>query len=132
MRLNRYISAAALLLALGAIAPATAGAHAGVSPAVRPNPDEQVLTTQAKLAKPNPASTVVRPNPDEQVPASSPASPLKTPEVVRFTGAKDGFDWGDAGIGAAAAIGFAALAAAAVLAVTQRRRHRASGSAIAR
>ena len=43
--------------------------------------------------------------------------------------AKDGFDWGDAGIGAAGAIGFAALAAAAVLTVMQRRRHLASPSA---
>ncbi|MEA2198443.1 MAG: hypothetical protein QOJ25_2494, partial [Solirubrobacteraceae bacterium] len=62
----------------------------------------------------------------------SPTSPLTTPVVVRFIGAKDGFDWGDAGIGAAAAIGFAALAAAVVLAVTQRRRHLANPSATAR
>jgi hypothetical protein len=131
MRLNRYISTAALLLALGATAPATAGAHTGGRPAVRPNPDEQVLMTQAKPAKLNPASTVVRPNPDEQASDSFPISPPTTPVVVRFTGAKDGFDWGDAGIAAAAGIGFAALAAAAVLAVTQRRRHGASASATA-
>jgi hypothetical protein len=87
---------------------------------VRPNPDQQA-TELARLAAARAAQSptwVVRPNPDEQIPTPGPAT------IVRVPNPSTGFDWGDAGIGAAGALGLAALAVAGGLAITQRRARR--------
>ena len=54
-------------------------------------------------------------------PTNTPA-PTEPPVVV--IDPNEGFDWGDAGLGAGAAVGIALLAGAAAAAVTRRRRVR--------
>jgi hypothetical protein len=126
MHLKPCTTTTAMLVALGIAIPSTAAAGATTtSPAVLPNPDQQQLK---KLSQPAPpqsaASTTVQPNPDQQPAAST------TPAVIVRTGpASSGFDWGDAGIGAAGTIGLAAIALGGALAITQRRTRRARRSA---
>jgi hypothetical protein len=119
MRINPHITTtAALVLALGAAAPAAASTN-GASPPVRPHPDEQVLTSPATPPQsPNTASATVQPNPDEQTPTPATAS---TPQVVtRLSTPNRGFDWGDAGIGAAGGLGLSLVAVGGALAVSRR------------
>lgn len=62
--------------------------------------------------------------PGEELAYTGPVeSPLPAPESSAV--ANDGFDWGDAGIGATAMLALAAIAAGAAVAVTHRpgRRH---------
>lgn len=141
MRFNQQIkTTGALALALSAIAATTPAATAHAASAnrvVRPNPDQQALTSQPKPAEPRPAaSPTVRPNPDEQTPAPStgphsevidnggygPANP--SPTIVRVVGPSSGFDWGDAAIGAAGALGLACLGLGSALAISHRRARR--------
>lgn len=120
MRLT-HITTAAIVLALGiATAPAAAAGDSGTTPAVLPNPDQQQITEQPQPAPPHPAANpTVVPNPDQQYPAST------TPAViVRTSDPNDGFDWGDAGIGAAGALGLSAIGLAGALTITQRRTRR--------
>jgi hypothetical protein len=108
----------AVAFAIGATAALAASAQARQSGwVVRPNPDQQA-TELARLAAARAASSstwVVRPNPDEQVPMPGPAT------IVRVINPSTGFDWGDAGIGAAGALGLMALAVSGGLAITERR-----------
>lgn len=58
--------------------------------------------------------------------ALSASSPITTtqpsPQVlVRVTAPNDGFDWGDAGVGAAGGVGLSMLGVAGALTVSQRR-----------
>jgi hypothetical protein len=130
MRFNPRLSTTALVIALGATLALPAAGHAsGVGPVVRPNPDEQILTTPAKPTPPAPpAASAVQPNPDEQTlmaPDTRPGPSLSTPAViVRVNNTKSGFDWGDAGIGAAAALGLSLIALAGGLAVSHRSARR--------
>jgi hypothetical protein len=106
-----------------------------------PNPDQQVVTSKPASASPVRAAVpAVQPNPDEQVPAGAPASrgvPIPAgygtvgpPRVIVRVSAPSGFDWGDAGIGAASGIGVSMLGFAAALAVSQRRtRHQRDAAA---
>jgi hypothetical protein len=137
MRLNRLVSTtAAVVLALGpTVATAAAGNATGSSPSVRPNPDEQILTTPAQPTHAaHPASRAVQPNPDEQTPiaANTHQRPIaSTPAViVRVSSAKSGFDWGDAGIGAAGALGLSLIGLAGGLAVSHRRARQTGSTAI--
>ena len=66
---------------------------------------------------------VVQPNPDQQTPASAPAT------IVRVSTPSSGFDWGDAGIGAAAGIALSMLALGLVLVVSQHHARRSRGPA---
>jgi hypothetical protein len=145
MRLNRLvITTAAVTLALAPTgATAAAGNATGSSPSVRPNPDEQILTAPGQPAHAGqPATRAVQPNPDEQTPIATNTrqgpiatntrqGPIaSTPAViVRVSSAKSGFDWGDAGIGAAGGLGLSLIALAGGLAVSQRRARR-TGSAV--
>ena len=148
MRLHTNITTATAVLvtALAAATPAAAGSGTtGASPTVRPNPDEQVLTSQARptdsAQSPNPA---VHPNPDQQTAtattaSSGPASEATSggshgnqssaPVIVRVSTPKGGFDWGDAGIGAASGLGLSLLGVAGAVALSQRRARRTTGSA---
>jgi hypothetical protein len=113
---------AAVALAFGAAGPASADLIPGEpSVVVRPNPDQQVKTGPAA---PN-ASLAVLPNPDHQVSTGgSTVSHPTTPTVVRVIAPGDGFDWFDAGIGAAGVLGLAIIAFGGVLIISnERRRH---------
>ncbi|MFZ0041569.1 MAG: hypothetical protein WAK93_09700 [Solirubrobacteraceae bacterium] len=138
MRLKPHLTISALIFALGtAGAPAAAGKASSRSPLVRPNPDEQILIRHSRpVASRLASSRTVQPNPDEQA-ATSPtqsAGPRSEvidngghgqlnipPIIVRATVPTGGFDWGDAGIGAAAALGLSMIALAAGLAIAPRR-----------
>jgi hypothetical protein len=110
MRIKR-VTAIMALAATGAF-PASAGAYQDLR-----NPD-QVFPRPG-----NRPSQDLR-NPDQQAP--TPAIPEDpTPEtVVRYveTSAPDGFDWSDAGVGAAGGLALITLAGGMVVAVTHRRR----------
>lgn len=59
---------------------------------------------------------------DKQLVGPNSASP--SPTIVRLSPASGGFDWGDAGLGAAGGFALSMLAVGGVLAVTQRRGRR--------
>jgi hypothetical protein len=112
--------------------------------AVRPNPDEQLLTAHtmhvAVRVAPSPP---VRPNPDEQpaivaTQSSGPHSEVidnggygfaNAPATLVRVTTPSGFDWGDAGIGAAGALGLSIIAVAGALATSHRRARRTPGPA---
>lgn len=145
MRLKPHITIGALVFALGATGAPAAAEASSASAVVRPNPDEQVVIPHSRpVARRLAPSRTVQPNPDEQAAtsptqSSGPHSEVINnggdgqlnipPIIVRATVAKGGFDWGDAGIGAAAALGLSTLALAGALAITQRRARRTRGSA---
>ena len=138
MRLNKLvITTAAIVLAIGPTVATAAGDATGSSPSVRPNPDEQALTTTVQPTHARESATqAVQPNPDQQTPITADTrqgSVAGTPAViVRVSSAKGGFDWGDAGIGAAGALGLSLVALAGGLAVSQRRARRTGSAAISR
>jgi hypothetical protein len=115
----------AITLALAAIAAPAASAHGGQAGwVVRPNPDQQAAElARAAAARPAPTNWVVRPNPDEQYPPPAPTT------IVRVITPTDGFDWGDAGIGAAAGVALSMIGLASAVTVSQRRTRRSRGSA---
>ena len=57
----------------------------------------------------------MRPNPDEQYQLPAPTT------IVRVTDPNGGFDWGDAGIGAAGALGLILAAIGGTLLLARRR-----------
>jgi hypothetical protein len=122
---------ATLVLTLSAIAaPAAAANTTGANPVVRPNPDQQITTPPPKPTKPRPApSPPVQPNPDQQPTTPSTANPATT--IVRVLAPSHGFDWGDAGIGAAAGIALAFLGLGGALLILQRRARHTRASAAA-
>jgi hypothetical protein len=117
MRSDHHLKTAlAVTFVLGAIAaPAASADGAQAGWVVRPNPDEQAAQLpRAAAARPAQTRPVVRPNPDEQTPVSAPAT------IVRVSTPTSGFDWGDAGIGAAAGFALSMLALGLVLVASQR------------
>ena len=109
--------ALAVTLVLGATsAPAASADGAQAGWVVRPNPDQQA-TQLARVAATRPAQNtwVVRPNPDEQYPMPTPTT------IVRVTEPHGGFHWGDAGIGAAGALGLILAATGGTLLLARRR-----------
>ena len=104
-RPTRTVRIIALVLALSsAAAPASARVF-NQSPQ-----GSLVFTQQTSSASRAP---LVRPNPDQQTP------PQPAPTIVRVT-VPTGFDWGDAGIGAAGGFALSMLGLGAALAVSQR------------
>jgi hypothetical protein len=145
MRLTPHITTTALILALAtAAAPAAAGNPAATKRAVRSNPDQQPLTAQQQPAQalrasspastaacseicsgaPPPSTTSTAPG-SEVIDSRGYGKPNTPPTIIRVTTPR-GFDWGDAGIGAAGAIGLSMLALGLVLVVSQRRTRRAN------
>lgn len=103
------------------VAPAAAATPTPTTLVVKPNADQQAPTPAAAIT-PSPTTLVVQPNPDQQPPLSGPAT------IVHVTNPNGGFNWADAGIGAAGALGLAMLTAAGALAISQRRARRTRGS----
>ena len=60
-------------------------------------------------------------NPDRRAPVNVEAAPVDAPPVTTIQVPGDGFDWGDAGIGAAGGIAVLALLAGLTAAATHRR-----------
>jgi hypothetical protein len=93
------------------------------STAARPNPDEQTLTgatanrTSAPLYSRQDKSIVSATSPSTT--AGSTAKVTVAPPVVRVQAPANGFDWGDAGIGAAGGLALALISLGAALAVSQ-------------
>jgi hypothetical protein len=101
----------------------------GVSPQARPlerHPGASGQTTSGsgeRASATYPPAARSRPN----LMSESRHGPLSVaPVVVQVTTPKAGFDWGDAGIGAAAALGLSMIALAAALTISQRRARRTS------
>ena len=144
MRLKPHITAAALILSFGVtVAPAAASNAAARKPAVRSNPDQQLLHVEQRPAPALRALSPANAAPCSEICSGAPpASPTSTgpgsevidnrgygtpntpPTIIRVT-APSGFAWGDAGIGAAGAIGLSMLALGLALVVSQRRTRRA-------
>jgi len=125
-------------------AEAAIAANSQARPAVRPNPDEQVASARpAHVAVPVAPSPAIQPNPDEQaaITATQSTGPhfevidnggygfSNTPATIVRVTTPGGFDWGDAGIGAAAGIAVSMLALGLALLVSQRRARRSRGTA---
>jgi hypothetical protein len=121
----------AVLTAAAAPAPGVSGLQSGtlpapgVSPQARPLERPPGASGQIKSGTGERAtatlSLAARPRPN--LTSESRHGPLSVaPVVVQVTTPRAGFDWGDAGIGAAAALGLIALATA--LAISQRRGRR--------
>ena len=127
MRSSQHLKTGlAVTLVLGAIYAPAASARGGQAGwVVRPNPDQQAaqLARAAATARPAPSTWVVRPTPDEQYPAPAPTT------IVRVITPTDEFDWGNAGIGAAAGVALSMIGLASAVAVSQRRTRRSRGSA---
>jgi hypothetical protein len=143
MRINPHITTTALVVALGiSAAPAAAGNTAVPNPVVRPNPDEQVRTSQPSHARPLPAPSPPSNKPCSEICSGGPppnmmstrsgsevvdngsyGTPRARATIVRVS-SPHGFDWGDAGIGAAGGIGLSILVLAGPLTLSQRRGHR--------
>jgi hypothetical protein len=131
-------------LVAGALVAAASAPSTAYATPVLPNPDEQPLTAPAvPSASAAAGSVTVRPNPDEQVTAGTrgagpvldaiqnhDAARVIRQVVVPVTKPNAGFDWGDAGIGAAAAIGLAMLGVGAAFARSQRRARRPGRSSV--
>ena len=144
MRLKPNITTTALILAFGTVAaPAAANNIAPTRPTVRPNPDQQLLIAQRRPvqalralspASAAPCSEICSGGPPPSSASTGPGSEVidnvgygapNTPATIIRVTAPGGFDWGDAGIGAAGAIGLCMLALGLVLVVSQRRTRRA-------
>jgi hypothetical protein len=116
---------AVAVLAVSLAVPATAAAQQDLR-----NPDRQFPSA--------PSIAQDLRNPDQQAPATPPAvtqdlrnadrrapvtvEPIAVPAVTTIESPADGFDWGDAGIGAAGGIAVLAMLAGLVLAGAQHRR----------
>jgi hypothetical protein len=90
-------------------------------------PNHQIKTAAAltlALAAIAPAAATARPLPSDPPQSSSPQA---TP-TVRVITPQTGFDWGDAGIGAAGGFALSMLGLGGALTVSQRRSHRSDRS----
>jgi hypothetical protein len=56
--------------------------------------------------------------------ASQPSRPVSSPTIVRVSAPNSGFDWGDAGIGAAGGVALSMIGLGGALAVSQHRARR--------
>jgi hypothetical protein len=119
----------AVLTAAAAAAPGASGLQSGtlrapgVSPQARalerrPGASGQITSGTGERATAT-SSLAARSRPNTSERRHGPLS--VAPVVVQVTTPKAGFDWGDAGIGAAAALGLSMIALAAALAISQRR-----------
>ena len=105
---HRITTTAAVMLSLAAAGAATATASV-------------TSTNPATTSNQPPASVYDRPD-REMIPATTPGSAPQA--VVRIQTPPNGFDWGDAGIGAAGGLALAMIGVGGALVVSQRRPRR--------
>lgn len=119
--------ATALALALGAILPATAAARPiGPDPSGAPTATAAKQPPPAVYSRPDRAMVPVTvPNAETSTISGGPAQQA----VVRVQAPQSGFDWGDAGIGAAGAVALAMLGVGGALVISQRPRRTRPGTA---
>jgi hypothetical protein len=126
---HRTTTAAAVILSLAAAGAPTATATASTNPATTANqppasvysrPDKSMVsaTTPATTANQAPATVYSRPD-KSMIPVTTPGSAPQA--VVRIQAPPSGFDWGDAGIGAAGGLALAMIGLGGALVVSQRR-----------
>jgi hypothetical protein len=119
------ITIAALVLVIAAMfaAPASARPIDEVGPASQPT-----SSTPGSLDRPPPSS----PTPFGTEQAATGATTPTEVRVVRVTSESEaGFDWGDAGIGAGAALAITMIGLGGALAVSSRRHRERSDAAVA-
>jgi hypothetical protein len=133
---HRIGKTAVLILSLAAAgAPAASAQPIGVntanptngqsSTAARPNPDEQIVTgatanrTSARIYSRQDKSIVSATSPSTT--AGSIAKASAAPSAVRVQAPATGFDWGDAGIGAASGLALSLIGLGGALVVSQHR-----------
>ena len=105
---HRITTTAAVMLSLAAAgAPTAAATVSGTTPTTTVNQP--------------PASVYSRPD-KEMIPVATPGSATRA--VVRIQTPPNGFDWGDAGIGAAGGLALAMIGVGGALVVSQRRPRR--------
>ncbi len=140
MRPNPHITSITTLtvaIAIGtAAAAATLGGLRDASPVAPANLKTAVVSLRAGTLEHRPRVQGVEPSFAEYATATTPRAapsgrdltdpgghgqPIVAPVIVRVMTPQAGFDWGDAGIGAAAALGISMIALAAGLAITRRR-----------
>jgi hypothetical protein len=112
MRYHHITHTAALAAAVAALAaPGASAAHG-----------QDLRSPDARDAA---AGRAGSPPPDlrSRMRTSSLAGTTSPPQEIVVAPAPSGFDWGDAGIGAAGGLGFALAGVAGTLAITGRRRH---------
>ena len=108
---HRMTAAAAITLALAA-----AGAPTAIARPVRPGPGTAANQTPAAVySRPDKALVPVTTPDGGRVP-----EPSAQQAVVRIQTPRSGFDWGDAGIGAAAGVALAMLGLGGALLITRR------------
>ena len=129
---HRITPTAAVILSLAAAGAPTAAAAVSTNPATTANqppasvysrPDKSMVsaTTPATTANQAPATVYSRPD-KSMIPVATPGSVPQA--VVRIQAPPSGFDWGDAGIGAAGGLALAAIGVGGALVVSQRRGRR--------
>jgi hypothetical protein len=130
MTITHRTTTAAVILSLAAAgAPTAAATVSATNPAATANqppasvysrPDKSMVsgTTPATTANQPPASVYSRPD-KSMIPVTTPGSVPQA--VVRIQTPPNGFDWGDAGIGAVGGLALAMIGLGGALAVSQRR-----------
>ena len=114
-------TAAAIVSLVAASAPAAGARLADLAPADRQAP---------AVVYSRPDKSMVYSGPDEpMLPTSATAggdflAPAAPPAVVQVQAPQNGFDWGDAGIGAAGGVALALLGVGGALAISQHRPQR--------
>jgi hypothetical protein len=98
------------------------------SPSVTSQPTSAGLSQTSPVVSPNPDQRVLPTGQHQLVPTTSPPSPV-SPTIVRVVAPSGGFDWGDAGIGAAGGFALSMIVAGGALVASQRRDRRTHGSA---
>jgi len=115
---HRIAAATAVLLSLAAVGTPTATARPDFAPAAK-QPPPAVYSRPDKAMVP-----VTVPNADGTT-SGEPAQQA----VVRIQAPQSGFDWGDAGIGAAGVVALAMLGVGGALVISQRPRRTRHGTA---
>jgi hypothetical protein len=131
---HRISTAAVLILSLAAAG--APGAYADTTSAVTPTPAAVYSRQDKSMVAPPPAAVYSRQD-KSIVAATSPSNTAGStakpsaapPPVVRIEAAGNGFDWGDAGIGAASGLALSLIGLGGVLAVSQHRTRRTHNTA---
>lgn len=131
---RRITTSAVLVLSLatsalpGAVAPEAATA-ANPSPAVYSRQDKQLVQLHSAAGQParvysSQEKSLLPPESGSTAALATAGKVSSSQPVVRIETPKSGFDWGDAGIGAAGGVALAMLGLGGALAVSQRRPRR--------